>query len=61
MDHSTSPNDVEEIRARLSAKIPFDKKWEILKPVIRQLWIDENRKLSELIQYVESSFGFSAK
>lgn len=61
MDHAISPEDIDEIRARLSAKIPFDKKWEILKPVIRQLWIDEDRKLSELIQYVESSFGFSAK
>lgn len=61
MDLSARPDNDSEIRARLSAKIPFDKKWEILKPIIRKLWVDEDQKLSELIQNIEALYEFSAR
>ena len=62
MDNSTSHtyND-DEIRARLSADMQLGKKWEVLKPVIWKLWMDENQKLPKLVQNIKASYEFDAR
>ena len=40
--------------------IPFNKKWDILKPVIKQLYIDQNLKLPDLIKTIADEYGFVA-
>lgn len=60
MDTSLTQNDVDETKARLSRTVPFDKKWEVLKPAIHQLWVIEGQKLPDLIQNIEQNYGFFA-
>ena len=48
------------IHVELPAQMPFAKKWEVLKPVIRQLYVDENQKLSDLIDFMRREYGFVA-
>ncbi|MCJ1396055.1 hypothetical protein MMC18_008942 [Xylographa bjoerkii] len=45
----------------LLANTPFDKKWAILEPVIKQLYVDEDRKLSEVIEIMRTRYGFQAE
>ncbi len=40
--------------------VPFDQKWEPLKPTIERLYIYENRKLSEVIKTIKDLYGFDA-
>jgi hypothetical protein len=35
-------------------------RWEQLKPVITQLYVDDNLKLSEVIERIEAQYGFYA-
>lgn len=44
----------------LLPKVPFNQKWVFLKPTIERLYIDENLKLSEVINAVKAQYGFEA-
>ena len=50
----------ERVRIQLPTDVPFDKKWDILKPAIKQLYIDQNKKLSEVREIVEAEYEFVA-
>jgi Clr5 domain len=41
--------------------VPFSERWELLKPDLARLYLDENRKLSEIIEIMKSQFGFDAR
>ncbi|MCJ1378525.1 hypothetical protein MMC17_001624 [Xylographa soralifera] len=43
------------------ANTPFDKKWAILEPVIKRLYIDEDRKLPEVIEIMRTRYDFHAE
>ena len=45
---------------RLDPAVPFDKKWEILKPTIERLYVQEEYKLSDLMQMMNDHYGFVA-
>lgn len=53
-------NEGERVRIQLPADVPFDKKWDILKPAIKQLYIDENKKLAQVMEIVGAEYGFVA-
>lgn len=44
----------------LNLDVPFDQKWEILKPIIERLYVHEEHKLSELMQIMKDQHGFVA-
>jgi hypothetical protein len=44
----------------LLSGMSFDKKWELLKPHIKRLYIDEDRPLSEVIGTMKREFDFNA-
>ena len=50
---------------RIQVHVPpgtsFDEKWDILKPILKQLWIDENKKLADLIDIMRVEYGFIAE
>lgn len=60
MEPVTQPFNENDIKAQL-AKTKFDQKWEVLKPVIRKMWIEEDRKLSELMKDIQACYGFTAE
>ena len=44
----------------LPPNVPINEKWELLRPTIERLYIDQNLKLSEVINAVKSQYGFDA-
>jgi Clr5 domain len=40
--------------------VPYDKRWELLKPYLEQLYIQEKRKLSEIVEIMKSRHMFYA-
>jgi hypothetical protein len=60
MEPVTTPFDDTEIRAQL-ARVKYDQKWDILKPVIRKLRMEDDRNLSEIITEIENIYGFKAQ
>lgn len=40
--------------------LPFEQKWEFLRPHIEQLYIHENCKLPDVIKTLKGRFGFDA-
>ena len=40
--------------------VPFDQKWELLKPTIERLYIHENWKLSDVVKAIKDQHGFGA-
>jgi len=49
------------LRVHLPADLPFDKKWDVLKPVIKQLYIDDDLKLSEVIHIIQTEYDFNGQ
>jgi len=41
--------------------IPFNRRWEDLRPVIENLYIVENCKLTDLIEIMKAQHNFDAK
>jgi hypothetical protein len=41
--------------------VPFAEKWELLKPVIEQLYLKENMKLPQLRQVLRERYDFDAR
>ena len=44
----------------LDLAVPFDQKWEILKPTIERLYVHEGYKLPGLMQIMNDQHGFVA-
>ena len=40
--------------------VPFDQKWELLKPTIERLYIREDMKLPDVIEAIRDEHGFDA-
>ncbi len=40
--------------------VPFDQKWELLKPTIERLYINENRSLPDVISAIRDNYEFDA-
>jgi hypothetical protein len=40
--------------------LPYDDKWEHLKPIIADLYLDQKRPLSEIVSYMKKTYGFHA-
>ena len=47
-------------RIHLSADMPFDQKWDVLKPAIKRLYLDEGRVLADVMEVVKTEYGFVA-
>jgi hypothetical protein len=41
--------------------IPFQERWEYLKPIITQLYIDENKTLTDVAAIMNTDHGFDAE
>ena len=41
--------------------VPFDQKWELLKPTIERLYIHENQTLPDVIKSLRDQYGFDAR
>ena len=54
-------DDATSVQVHIPPGTPFDKKWDILKPIMKQLWIDKDLKLVDLINIVRVDYGFVAE
>jgi hypothetical protein len=45
----------------LLSNVPYDKKWDFLKPHIKHLYIDEDRPITEVISLMKRDFDFNAR
>jgi hypothetical protein len=52
-------NSVAELRSSL-AKVPYQARWELLKPTIKRLYIDEGRHVTDVAEIIKRDYGFSA-
>ena len=41
--------------------VPFDQKWELLKPTIERLYLQDGLKLPEVITSIRDRHGFDAR
>ena len=55
MDHLNQEN----IRASLP-NVPYDQRWDHLRPVIEHLYVEEGRKLSDISTMIKHQYGFNA-
>ena len=60
MEQQQNPNDDRRVAVGLLAKASFDKKWDILKPAIAQLYIEEKKELPDLIDAMKTRYNFTA-
>lgn len=49
------------IQVTIPANVPFNKKWDLLKPVIEQLYVDEDQPLAEVVAVMRRDYGFAAE
>jgi hypothetical protein len=52
-------NSVAGLRASL-AKVPYQARWELLKPTIKRLYIDEGRRVADVAEIIKRDYGFGA-
>ena len=45
----------------LAKESTFDKKWDILKPVMMKLYLEEHRTLEEVMDHLRTEYGFIAQ
>ena len=43
------------------AKATYDQKWDLLKPMVERMYVDEGKKLKDVIATLKDEFGFNAK
>jgi hypothetical protein len=59
-----SSSRVEQVRPSMQQqdrlRIPFSKRWEILKPEIERLYVDENFHLGDIIKIMKEQYNFDA-
>ena len=61
MESSERPDNGDDIHVQLPANTPFDKKWDILKPVIEVLYLNQNMALPEIVKRMKAEYGFAAE
>lgn len=49
------------IQVTIPANIPFNQKWDLLKPVIEQLYVDEDLAVGEVVAIMKRDYGFAAE
>jgi hypothetical protein len=52
---------VHPLSADALSGVPFAERWELLKPIIEQLYLKENMKLAQLQQVLRERYNFDAK
>ncbi|MCJ1262343.1 hypothetical protein MMC22_002213 [Lobaria immixta] len=55
------PTRASRIQVTIPANVPFNKKWDLLKPVIEQLYVDEGQELPEVVTIMKRDYGFAAE
>ncbi|MCJ1437103.1 hypothetical protein MMC27_006488 [Xylographa pallens] len=60
LPHTAGDGEVQNTILQL-ANTPFDKKWVILEPIIKRLYVDEDRELPEVIEIMRTRYGFQAE
>lgn len=61
MDQSMPSTVPSRIQVTIPANTPFNKKWDLLKPVIEQLYVDEDQKIGEVVTIIKRDYGFAAE
>ncbi|MCJ1469539.1 hypothetical protein MMC07_008172 [Pseudocyphellaria aurata] len=56
-----APTGAFRVQVTIPANTPFNKKWDLLKPVIEQLYIDDNQSVSEVSAILKRDYGFAAE
>ena len=56
-----TPSGLPNIAVAAHANIPYEQKWAVLKPVIERLYIDEDRTLAQVAEFMKEEHGFDAK
>lgn len=56
-----NPTAVYRIQVTIPPGTPFNKKWDLLKPVIEQLYVDEGQPLSDVATILKRDYGFAAE
>ena len=41
-------------------EVPYDDKWELLKPILEYLFIQENKKVTEIARTMDADYRFMA-
>lgn len=49
------------IQVTIPANVSFNQKWYFLKPVIEQLYVDENKAVGEVGAIMKRDYGFAAE
>lgn len=60
MELSTASTTDNPDRIRLPPDIPFEKKWDVLKPAIKRLYLEECRGLADVMEVIRTEYGFVA-
>lgn len=55
------PTGPSRIQVTIPANVPFNKKWDLLKSVIEQLYVDEGQELPEVVTIMKRDYGFAAE
>lgn len=61
MDQPMPPTSASRIQVTIPPNVPFNKKWDLLKPVIEQLYVDENQALPDVVAIMKRDYGFAAE
>lgn len=56
-----NPSAASRIQVIIPPDTPFNKKWDLLKPVIEQLYVDEGQPLPEVVAIIKRDYGFAAE
>lgn len=61
MDQPMPLADTSRIQVTIPANVPFNKKWDLLRPVIEQLYVNEDQALPEVVTIMKRDYGFAAE
>ena len=61
MEQSNDPNRHVLVATPQLAGVPYEKKWEILKPSLRELFVTEEKTVPEIMALMKDRHAFSAK
>ena len=61
MELANDTPDAMTTQIQIEPGTPFNKKWDLLKPVIQHLYIDEGKKLAEVMKTLELRYNFIAE
>jgi hypothetical protein len=60
MDTPMETEQVDRFRVVIPPDTPYSKKWDYLKPLLHQLWIDEDMELKRLGEFMKTEYSFHA-